>query len=126
MLSSWVPKPCYDKELSDKFLKANNFKYYEHSDALVEIPEEEVRKGEFTRIFTRTDYHTQHCICKDATPCLGLDSKKLATHRALLHPHYCSHDEQLHGMEPAFDWNSNSRQADGLEVLGGVNLLASG
>ncbi|KAH6694884.1 hypothetical protein BKA61DRAFT_498652 [Leptodontidium sp. MPI-SDFR-AT-0119] len=62
MLSSWVSKPCYNKELSDIYLAANNFTYYEHSNALVEIPEEEVRKGEFTRIFTHFNYHTQHCI----------------------------------------------------------------
>lgn len=62
MLSSWVSKPCYNKELSDKYLAANNFTYYEHSNALVEIPEEEVRKGEFTRIFTHFNYHTQHCM----------------------------------------------------------------
>lgn len=62
MMSSWLPRPCYDKELSEKYLAANNFTYWEHSKGTGQLSEEEVRRGEFDIIFTHATYHTQHCL----------------------------------------------------------------
>jgi hypothetical protein len=62
MLSSWIPKPCYDKELSDQFLRTNNFTYWRKNDGEDEVSEEEVRRGEFDILFTHGTYHSQHCM----------------------------------------------------------------
>ncbi|KAI1876758.1 hypothetical protein JX265_003335 [Neoarthrinium moseri] len=62
MMSSWIPKPCYDEELSNSFLRANNFTYWRKNDGVEEVPEEEVRRGEFDILFTHGTYHSQHCM----------------------------------------------------------------
>ncbi|KIM95541.1 hypothetical protein OIDMADRAFT_59338 [Oidiodendron maius Zn] len=62
MMSSWMPRPCYDEELSESFLRANNFTYWRKNDGKEEVSEDEVRKGEFDILFTHGTYHAQHCI----------------------------------------------------------------
>ncbi|EUC26854.1 hypothetical protein COCCADRAFT_113201 [Bipolaris zeicola 26-R-13] len=62
MMSSWMPRPCYDEELSESFLRANNFTYWTLNQGGEEVPEAEVKKGEFDILFTHGTYHYQHCI----------------------------------------------------------------
>jgi hypothetical protein len=62
MLSSWVPPACYDKELSDSIIAANNFTYWTSNAGGQEVSEEEVRKGEFDILYTHGNYHTEHCL----------------------------------------------------------------
>ncbi|KAL2060608.1 hypothetical protein VTL71DRAFT_9249 [Oculimacula yallundae] len=62
MMSSWMPRPCYDEELSESFLRANNFTYWTYNNGSGEVLEDEVRKGEFDILFTHGTYHSQHCI----------------------------------------------------------------
>ncbi|KAI1591662.1 hypothetical protein PtrEW13061_004383, partial [Pyrenophora tritici-repentis] len=61
-ISAWVPKPCYDKELSDSILAANNFTYWDSNNGGQEVSEEEIRKGEFNIRYTHGTYHAQHCL----------------------------------------------------------------
>lgn len=62
MMSSWMPRPCYDEELSESFLRANNFTYWTLNQGGEEVPEAEVKKGEFDILFTHGTYHYQHCM----------------------------------------------------------------
>ncbi|TGO43674.1 hypothetical protein BOTNAR_1481g00020 [Botryotinia narcissicola] len=62
MMSSWLTKPCYDKELSDRYLAVNNFTFWEHSKGTGQLSRKDMQKGEFDIIFTHATYHTQHCL----------------------------------------------------------------
>ncbi|CZR52521.1 uncharacterized protein PAC_02398 [Phialocephala subalpina] len=61
MMSGWVHPPCYDKELSDKFLSENNWTFYREREAINVIPEEEARLGNYKQIYTLGNFHYQHC-----------------------------------------------------------------
>jgi len=62
MLSAWVPKPCYDQELSESILAANNFTYWNSNVGGEEVSEEDIRKGELNILHTHGTYHSQHCL----------------------------------------------------------------
>ncbi|KAF5868414.1 uncharacterized protein Bfra_012324 [Botrytis fragariae] len=62
MLSSRLSKPCYDKELSYRYLAVNNFTFWEHSKGTSQLSMEEVQKGGFDIVFTHAIYLTQHCL----------------------------------------------------------------
>ncbi|CAE7215993.1 hypothetical protein PTTW11_10765 [Pyrenophora teres f. teres] len=62
MLSAWVPKPCYDQELSESILAANNFTYWNSNVGGQEVSEEDIRKGDFNVLYTHGTYHAQHCL----------------------------------------------------------------
>ncbi|CZT46499.1 uncharacterized protein RSE6_06933 [Rhynchosporium secalis] len=71
MLSSWIPKPCYDKELSESFLRANNFTYWTYNNGSGEVLEEELS-------LEIADEGTE-VECED----FGLDIKKPGAHSPL-------------------------------------------
>ncbi|CZT05227.1 uncharacterized protein RCO7_14809 [Rhynchosporium graminicola] len=108
MLSSWIPKPCYDKELSESFLRANNFTYWTYNNGSGEVSEEELS-------LEIADEGTE-VECED----FGLDIKKPGTysplseasgHRPLRAPCMAAQVE---------DRNAYTRQATNAVMLGRV------
>jgi len=61
MMHSWVPQECYDEELSEEYIQANEFKFFSDPKARVEVPMEVVRLGEFTELYTGLSHHVLHC-----------------------------------------------------------------
>ncbi|KIN09129.1 hypothetical protein OIDMADRAFT_74572, partial [Oidiodendron maius Zn] len=61
MMSGWVHPPCYDQELSDQFLRDNNFTFYRDREGLIVLPEVEARLGNYKVIYTHGTFHYQHC-----------------------------------------------------------------
>ena len=62
MNSAWTPANCYDHELTEMFLENAKFRYWTTKDETrLEIPEDEVRLGEYLTIHTHDKYHVLHC-----------------------------------------------------------------
>lgn len=61
MMSGWVHPPCYNQELSDRFLSENNFAFFWDQDGLKPLTEAEARLGNHKFIYTNGTFHYQHC-----------------------------------------------------------------
>ncbi|KIM95537.1 hypothetical protein OIDMADRAFT_33639 [Oidiodendron maius Zn] len=61
MMSGWVHPPCYDQELSDQFLRENNFAFFWDREGTKQFTEAEARLGNYKIIFTNGTFHYQHC-----------------------------------------------------------------
>ncbi|KAI1849961.1 hypothetical protein JX266_004340 [Neoarthrinium moseri] len=61
MMSGWVHPPCYDKELSDRFLRENNFSFFWDLEGKNQLTEAEARLGNYKIIYTNGIFHYQHC-----------------------------------------------------------------
>lgn len=61
MMSGWVHPPCYDQELSDRFLRENNFTFFWDREGTKQLTEVEARLGDYKIIFTNGTFHYQHC-----------------------------------------------------------------
>jgi hypothetical protein len=61
MMSGWVHPPCYDQELSDRFLRENNFAFFWDREGTKQFTEAEARLGNYKTIYTNGTFHYQHC-----------------------------------------------------------------
>ncbi|RDW68653.1 hypothetical protein BP5796_09310 [Coleophoma crateriformis] len=61
MMSGWVHPPCYDKDLSDQFLRVNNFTFYREKEGINILTEAEARLGNYEVIYSHGTFHYQHC-----------------------------------------------------------------
>lgn len=61
MMSGWVHPPCYDQELSDEFLRVNNFTFYREREGINTLTEAEARLGNYEVIYSHGTFHYQHC-----------------------------------------------------------------
>jgi len=62
MMQDWVPVPCYDAVLTEKYLAEGNWTWYGAGDGSVIIPDEEMAKGEHGAAWMSTSYHKAHCV----------------------------------------------------------------
>ena len=62
MMQLWTPAHCYDKELAEKYLNANNWTWYADSNAERIMSDEEIALGEHSVVYVAQDYHVKHCI----------------------------------------------------------------
>lgn len=62
MMQDWMPRPCYDEALSERYLLAGNWSWWADQEATTFLSLEEMRKGEHSVIYVIQDYHRQHCI----------------------------------------------------------------
>ncbi|KPI37424.1 uncharacterized protein AB675_10359 [Cyphellophora attinorum] len=62
MMQLWMPKPCYDSVLSEKFLAKGNWTWWSDPENGVTMSDEQMRKGEHDVAFMLMDYHKMHCI----------------------------------------------------------------
>jgi hypothetical protein len=61
MMSGWVHPLCYPQELSDRFLKENNFAFFRDKEGTQPMPESEARLGEYKSLYVNGSFHYQHC-----------------------------------------------------------------
>ncbi len=61
MMQDWVPEPCYDSALTERYLAEGNYTWYADVDGHV-MSDEEMRKGEHSEAWMTGDYHKAHCI----------------------------------------------------------------
>ena len=62
MLSfAWVPKPCFDADLSSTYNVYEAFEFFYHREKSDKIPVEELRKGINKQVYTSGRYHRTHC-----------------------------------------------------------------
>jgi len=59
----WVPPACYDKEITEQFLAAGPWKYFNDHAGTQELAEEDLkyRFGEENKYYTTLKYHRVHC-----------------------------------------------------------------
>ncbi|KEF57288.1 uncharacterized protein A1O9_05205 [Exophiala aquamarina CBS 119918] len=61
MMQDWVPEPCYDPVLTERYLAEGNYTWYKDGDGTV-MSDEEMRKGEHGDAWMTGNYHKAHCI----------------------------------------------------------------
>ncbi|RVX73827.1 hypothetical protein B0A52_02717 [Exophiala mesophila] len=61
MMQDWVPEPCYDSLLTEKYLAKGNYTWYSDMEGHT-MTDEEMRKGEHGRAWMSANYHKDHCI----------------------------------------------------------------
>ncbi|KAL2060604.1 hypothetical protein VTL71DRAFT_9245 [Oculimacula yallundae] len=61
MMSGFVHPPCYDQELSDRFLRENNFAFFWDREGTKQFTEAEARLGNYKIMYTNGTFHYQHC-----------------------------------------------------------------
>ncbi|EUC26781.1 hypothetical protein COCCADRAFT_113394 [Bipolaris zeicola 26-R-13] len=94
MMSGWVHPPCYDEELSNQFLRENNFAFFHDGAGTQPLSEAEARLGLYRTIYTNGTFHYQHCTylwakqlrARLKKPCV-LDSDS----RSVEHVQHCLH-----------------------------------
>ncbi|KAH8880819.1 hypothetical protein GQ53DRAFT_754785 [Thozetella sp. PMI_491] len=64
MASGWMPQPCYQKEISDKYLARDEWKFYSEEGGGVEneISYDMAKEGRFDRYYTTNGFHVGHCL----------------------------------------------------------------
>ncbi|KAK5051617.1 hypothetical protein LTR84_003269 [Exophiala bonariae] len=62
MMQDWVPLPCYDEVLTEKYLAEGNWTWYMDGDGKTTLPLEDMRKGEHGSAWMATSYHKAHCV----------------------------------------------------------------
>lgn len=62
MMQDWVPEPCYDSVLTEKYLAEGNWTWYGDGDGNTTISDEQMRKGEHGAAWMSTSYHKAHCV----------------------------------------------------------------
>lgn len=62
MMQDWVPLPCYDGPLTEKYLKQGNYTWYGDGQGDTTISDEVMAKGEHGRAWMSTAYHKDHCV----------------------------------------------------------------
>ncbi|KAL6247648.1 hypothetical protein RBB50_004996 [Rhinocladiella similis] len=61
MMQDWVPEPCYDGLLTERYLARGNYTWYADIDGNV-MSDEEMRKGDHSEAWMSGEYHKDHCI----------------------------------------------------------------
>jgi len=61
MMQDWVPEPCYDPVLTERYLAEGNYTWYKDGVGTV-MSDEEMRKGEHGDAWMTGNYHKAHCI----------------------------------------------------------------
>jgi hypothetical protein len=61
MMQDWVPEPCYDPALTERYLLVGNYTWYADPEGHI-LSDEEMRKGEHGAAWMSADYHKAHCI----------------------------------------------------------------
>lgn len=62
MMQDWVPEPCYDAVLTEKYLKEGNYTWYADGQGETTISDEVMALGEHGRAWMSTAYHKDHCV----------------------------------------------------------------
>ena len=62
MMQDWVPVPCYDEALTEKYLAQGNWTWYADGEGLTTLTDEEMRTGDHRVAWMGASYHKAHCV----------------------------------------------------------------
>ncbi|EXJ66917.1 uncharacterized protein A1O5_10112 [Cladophialophora psammophila CBS 110553] len=100
MMQDWVPEPCYDSILTERYLAQGNWTWYADGDGKIIISDEEMRKGEHGDAWMSSSYHKAHCIFSWDKTVRALRNNAPISQELLSYDHvlHCSH-QTLNGAE---------------------------
>ncbi|KIW15638.1 hypothetical protein PV08_05687 [Exophiala spinifera] len=58
---AWLPKRCFDEELTAQFLAQRDWQWYRDSNGTVPVQYEALRNGEYSELYVTQEYHMYHC-----------------------------------------------------------------
>ena len=92
MMQDWVPEPCYDGVLTERYLAEGNWTWYADGDGKVIISDEDMRKGEHGGAWMASSYHQAHCIFSWAKTVRALRNNEPISQELLSYDHvlHCS------------------------------------
>jgi hypothetical protein len=93
MMQDWVPEPCYDSVLTEKYLAEGNWTWYGDGDGNTTISDEDIRKGEHGAAWMSTSYHKAHCVFSWLKIVRALRNDRGISQELLSYDHvlHCSH-----------------------------------
>ncbi|EXJ84432.1 hypothetical protein A1O3_05100 [Capronia epimyces CBS 606.96] len=93
MMQDWVPEPCYDSVLTEKYLAEGNWTWYADGEGKTTLSDEEMRKGEHGGAWMSTSYHKAHCIFSWLKIIRALRNNRGISQELLSYDHvlHCSH-----------------------------------
>ncbi|KAH0837273.1 hypothetical protein AYO21_09980 [Fonsecaea monophora] len=100
MMQDWVPEPCYDPILTERYLAQGNWTWYADAEGKVILTDEEMRKGEHGSAWMSSSYHQAHCIFSWDKTVRALRNNRPISQELLSYDHvlHCSH-QTLNGAE---------------------------
>ena len=90
MMQLWIPAPCYDGTLSERFLADGNWTWWADSGATTIISDERIKLGEHEVTYVSADYHATHCMYA-----WELLVRSLRTQKPIIEP-LISYDHAVH------------------------------
>ncbi|GJC88619.1 hypothetical protein ColLi_11457 [Colletotrichum liriopes] len=92
MMYNWVQKPCYNRDLSDRYFGAGNWTFFADAEGTQPIPESTIRQGNAITVWVTGDFHHSHCayilhkrlLAEDAGS-IAMDTKS----RSVAHTEHC-------------------------------------
>jgi len=93
MMQDWVPEPCYDGVLTERYLAEGNWTWYGDGEGKTTISDEEMRKGEHGAAWMATSYHKAHCVFSWLKIIRALRNNRGISQELLSYDHvlHCSH-----------------------------------
>ena len=103
MMQDWVPEPCYDSVLTERYLAEGNYTWYADGQGETTLSDEEMRKGEHGGAWMSTSYHKAHCIFSWMKTIRALRNERGISQELL------SYDHVMHCGHGALTQDSNDR-----------------
>jgi hypothetical protein len=93
MMQDWVPEPCYDAVLTEKYLTRGNWTWYADGDGKTTISDEVMQLGEHGSAWMATSYHHAHCVFSWVKLVRALRNHRGISQELLSYDHvlHCSH-----------------------------------
>lgn len=93
MMQDWVPEPCYDDALTQRYLAEGNWTWYADGDGKRIISDEEMAKGEHGEAWMSSSYHQAHCIFSWDKTVRAMRNNRPISQELLSYDHvlHCSH-----------------------------------
>ncbi|KIY00924.1 uncharacterized protein Z520_03590 [Fonsecaea multimorphosa CBS 102226] len=100
MMQDWVPEPCYDAVLTERYLAQGNWTWYADAEGTRILSDEEMRKGEHGAAWMSSSYHQAHCIFSWDKTVRALRNNRPISQELLSYDHvlHCSM-QTLNGVE---------------------------
>lgn len=93
MMQDWVPEPCYDAPLTEKYLAEGNWTWYGDGEGKTIISDEQMAKGEHGVAWMAVSYHKAHCVFSWMKIIRALRNKRGISQELLSYDHvmHCAH-----------------------------------
>lgn len=102
MMQDWVPEPCYDSVLTEKYLAEGNWTWYADGEGKTTLSDEQMRKGEHGEAWMSTSYHKAHCVFSWLKIIRALRNNEGISEELLSYDHvlHCSHGALKANIDP--------------------------